>query len=71
MTLSYITGENRSVYCSINGSKEQEIKTPGTDRNVIRTVCLPVHLKKGNNRIHLGNAGAWCPDVDRITITRL
>lgn len=70
MLLSYITEEDRSVYCSVNGSEDFEIKTPGNNKHVVKTVGRKIHLKKGMNTIRLGNANAWCPDIDRITITR-
>lgn len=71
MTLSYVTNEDRSVYCSVNGNNDFEIKTPGNDKNCVRTVSCHILLKKGMNTIRLGNADAWCPDIDKIAITRL
>ncbi|MGM9730124.1 MAG: alpha-galactosidase D [Prevotella sp.] len=71
MILSYVTNEDRSVYCSVNGNTDFEIKTPGNDKNCVRTVSCQIRLKKGMNTIRLGNADAWCPDIDKIEIARL
>ena len=70
MKLSYVTGENRSVFCKVNGSEDFEIKTPGDNRKIVKTISRRIHLKKGMNTIRLGNPNAWCPDIDRITIIK-
>ena len=71
MTLSYLSDEDRSVYCSVNGNKEFEIKTPGDNKNTVKTVSRKIRLKKGTNTIRLGNANTWCPDIDKITIVSM
>ena len=70
MTLSYITDEDKSVFCSVNGGKKFEIKTPGSDKSIVKSVKHRIRLKKGMNTIRIGNANAWCPDIDKITITK-
>lgn len=70
MKLSYVTGENRSVFCKVNGSEDFEIKTPGDNQKIVKTISRRIHLKKGMNTIRLGNPNAWCPDIDRITIIK-
>lgn len=70
MKLSYVTGENRSVFCKVNGSEDFEIKTPGDNKKIVKTVSRRIYLKKGMNTIRLSNPNAWCPDIDRITIIR-
>ena len=70
MKLSYVTGENRSVYCKVNGNEEFEIKTPGNNKKKVETVSRLIHLKKGMNTIRLGNPDAWCPDIDKISIIK-
>ena len=70
MKLSYVTGENRSVYCKVNGNEEFEIKTPGNNKKKVKTVSRLIHLKKGMNTIRLGNPDAWCPDIDKISIIK-
>lgn len=70
MTLSYITDEDKSVFCSVNGGKKFEIKTPGNDKSIVKSVKHRIRLKKGMNTIRIGNANAWCPDIDKITITK-
>ncbi|UUU25276.1 CBM35 domain-containing protein [Streptomyces sp. DSM 40750] len=35
------------------------------------TVGVPVDLEKGANKVTLGNAGAWAPDIDRIEVGRV
>ena len=70
MTLSYISDEDRSVFCSVNGGEKFEIKTPGNDKSIVKSVKHRIHLKKGKNTIRIGNANAWCPDIDKITITK-
>ena len=71
MTLSYATEVDRSVYCSVNGNKDFEIKTPGKNKNTVKTVSRKIRLKKGMNTIRIGNAHSWCPDIDKMTIVRL
>lgn len=70
MKLSYVTGENRSVFCKVNGSEDFEIKTPGDNKKIVKNVSRRIYLKKGMNTIRLSNPNAWCPDIDRITIIR-
>lgn len=70
MKLSYVTGENRSVCCKVNGNEEFEIKTPGNNKKKVKTVSRLIHLKKGMNTIRLGNPNAWCPDIDKISIIK-
>ena len=69
MTLSYVCEEDRSVFCSINGCEETEIKTPRGNKNQVKTISQRIVLKKGKNTIRIGNAKAWCPDIDKITLT--
>ncbi|MBD9704634.1 carbohydrate-binding protein [Streptomyces sp. ID01-12c] len=35
------------------------------------TVGVPVDLKKGANKVVLGNPGAWAPNIDRIEVGRV
>ncbi|GHG99999.1 CBM35 domain-containing protein [Streptomyces lanatus] len=35
------------------------------------TVGVPVDLKKGSNKVTLGNATAWAPNIDRIELGRV
>lgn len=67
MILSYLSDEDRSVYCSVNGNDDFEIKTPGNNKNAVKSVSRKIRLKKGMNTIRLANANAWCPDIDKIT----
>ena len=71
ITLNYLSDEDRSVFCSVNGGKDFEIKTPGDSKNTVKTVSRKIRLKKGTNTIRIGNANAWCPDIDKITIVRM
>ncbi len=71
LILSYVTGDDRSVYCSVNGNENYEIKTPGNSKNVVKTVSRKINLKKGMNTIRIGNPNAWGPDIDKITIVGL
>ena len=70
MKLSYLTDDDRSVFCSVNGGEEFEIKTPGDNKQDVKNVTSRIHLKKGMNTIRLGNAEAWCPDIDKITVVK-
>ncbi|WP_159773564.1 CBM35 domain-containing protein [Streptomyces sp. HM190] len=35
------------------------------------TVGVPVDLRKGANKVTLGNAGAWAPNIDRVELGRV
>lgn len=70
MKLSYVTDEDRSVFCKVNGTQEFEIKTPGNNKKIVKSVSQRIRLKKGMNIIRLGNSNAWCPDIDGITICK-
>ena len=70
ITLSYVTDQDRSVFFSINGGKEREIQTVGKNKNEVRTVSMSIRLKKGMNTIRIANPHGWCPDIDKITITK-
>ncbi len=70
MKLSYLTDEDRCVFCSVNGGEEFEISTPGDNRQIVKNITRQIHLKKGLNTIRIGNAKAWCPDIDKITIVK-
>ena len=56
MILSYVTNEDRSVYCSVNGNTDFEIETPGNDKNCVRTVSCQIRLKKGIPQFGIRNS---------------
>ena len=70
ITLSYVTDEDRSLFFSVNGGEKIEIKTPGKNKNEVKTVSMSIRLKKGMNTIRIANPHGWCPDIDKITITK-
>lgn len=78
LTLSYLTLDDRSAFCRVNGGQDVEIKTPySVEENArnypprVKTVSINISLKKGINTIRIGNPKAWCPDIDKITLEKV
>ena len=71
LTLSYTSDDDRRLFCSVNGEKSTEIRTPHTGPNGrVSTVSMKVHLHKGSNTIRLSNPTEWCPDIDCMTLRK-
>ena len=70
LTFGYVSGENRTMQLSVNGSPTQtlsSLNSGGWDRVGSRAVT--VRLNAGTNVIRLSNASAWMPDIDYMRVT--
>ena len=73
LTVYALNGDknSRKAQISINGSRLQEVTAAGsgTWRSPKRSsIEFKVPLRAGQNRIEIGNDGAWSPDVDGIRV---
>lgn len=70
MTISYQSGENRSIYVQVNGTNTATPLTCNSGSwSSIGTVSIPIKLQKGDNVVRLYNPSAWMPDIDCMTLT--
>lgn len=71
MTLNYLSNENRSVYCSVNGGKPVRINCrPTTGNKPASADPIRIALRKGRNTVRLYNNTGWCPDIDNMILKR-
>lgn len=70
MTLSYMADEPRTVCYSVNGGAVVCAELPAGGGTAPATADLPVRLRKGLNTVSIGNGGEWCPDIDKMTLTK-
>lgn len=70
LTLTYICGEERKLYLSVNGGEGEELSlnSGGWDKPARRTV--KVTLQKGDNLVRLHNAAEWMPDIDCMELAK-
>ena len=70
LTLTYICGEERKLYLSVNGGEGEELalNSGGWDQPARQTV--KVTLQKGDNLIRLYNAAEWMPDIDCMELVK-
>jgi Carbohydrate binding module (family 35) len=72
LTVAYENGGgSRTADVSVNGGTATTVSFPGTndaDWTFVQTITINVTLKAGSNTIAFGNASAWAPDIDKITI---
>lgn len=68
MTLTFITGESRTVNVQVNGGEAQVLTLNSGGWSTAATVEVNVTLNKGNNVIRLSNASAWMADIDCMEI---
>jgi len=71
LTIAYLPGGSHRCYIGV-GRRWSEVALPaGGRRDAVATVTLTVRLAEGRNTVEAGNTpGRWCPDLDRITVTR-
>lgn len=70
--IHYMTLEDRSMTVSLNGARVKALACPATgawDASRQGMVTLDLSLIKGINTISVGNASAYCPNIDRFEIT--
>jgi len=67
--LSFISGDPRSYYISVNGGEAElydSLRTP--DWNTLGTYALTLPLQAGNNQILFSDGNGYSPDLDRIVV---
>lgn len=71
VTISYISGENRSLSLSANGGKPVSVSCPSTGSwTTVGTVKAKIKLQKGLNTLTISNAGYYAPDIDCILVEK-
>ncbi|MBB6671310.1 S-layer homology domain-containing protein [Cohnella nanjingensis] len=69
VTLSFISGDPRSLYVSTNGGEAQFYDTlKSADWNTVGTVQLTLPLTAGANTILFSDGNGYAPDLDRIQV---
>lgn len=68
LTLTYISGENRSATFTINGKDTLITLLNSGGWTTLKTRSFPVNLKSGWNTIRISNATGWIPDIDKIQL---
>ena len=68
MTITYFSGEERTMDLTVNGQRITTLKVKPGDWNHPATITVDVNLKKGRNSICLSNDSAWMPDIDKMVI---
>ena len=69
MTIGFISGENRRITVSVNGTKVTTLTANSGGWGTVGTKTLKVNLEKGTNVVRLSNPSAWMPDIDYIDLT--
>ncbi len=68
LTLSYISGENRSATFTVNGKDTVVTNLNSGSWTAIANRSFAVKLNQGVNVIRISNATGWLPDVDKISL---
>ena len=69
LSIYYLSGENRSVYMSVNGGTGVLVEFSSLgDWTTVGSKTVTVNLNSGNNTIKFYNNSAWAPDIDRIVV---
>ncbi len=73
MHVYYVSADNRTFYVTVNNGGFVGLPCPGSGNwNTVCSISMDITLNAGNNTIKFDNgAGAYAPDLDRITITPL
>lgn len=67
----YMSDEPRSMTVTVNGREWQLDGLDSGGKNKIDSELLVVNLRRGSNRIRIGNANGWAPDIDRIELGQM
>ena len=71
MTIRYATAEPRQMSLSVNGGTEQQLTNLNSGGYTTwKETTVKVNLKKGQNTVRLGNAKAFAPNIDCITLKK-
>ncbi len=68
LTIASISGENRNITVSINGTKVKTISANSGSWQKVGKKTIEIQLQKGINSIRLSNASSWMPDIDYIEV---
>ncbi|MCY9667186.1 DUF5010 C-terminal domain-containing protein [Paenibacillus alginolyticus] len=69
VTVSYISGDPRSVQVSVNGGAAETFDFPKTpDWNTVNTYVIPLALVAGSNTIQFADGNGYSPDLDKIVV---
>ena len=69
LDIAYISGENRNITVSVNGTEQQTVSINSGGWQTVGKKSITIQLEKGNNTIRLSNAASWMPDIDYIQLT--
>ena len=70
LIINYISGENRSVFISVNGNTGTQVNFNSTgDWNTVGHLSMTVNLNAGSNTIKIYNDTGWGPDIDSIALS--
>ena len=68
LTISYLSGENRSAVLSINGKDTILTNLNSGSSEIVKNNTVPVELNKGYNTIRISNMTERLPDIDKIQL---
>jgi hypothetical protein len=74
LTVHYMSGENRSLYCNVNDEDMGGFNftaTGGWNGEYLNQYVIKVYLKSGANEIRFGNTSETAPDIDRIDLSNI
>ena len=71
LTIGFISGENRNITVSVNGTEVETLNVNSGGWSTVGTTSLNVELQAGDNVIALSNPTAWMPDIDYILVQSL
>lgn len=70
MRLSYICGENRNLYVTVNGGEPVKLTLNSGGWSTVAEKDVNIQLNAGENVIRLYNAENWMPDIDGMTLIK-
>ncbi len=71
LTIRYASAEPRQLNLSVNGGEEQQLSNLNSGSYTTwKETTVKVNLKKGQNTVRLGNAKAFAPNIDCITLKK-
>lgn len=68
LTLSFASGDSRSIYISVNGASDTEVICYSGDWGVVWTKKIDVTLTAGTNTIKFSNEVGFGPNIDKFTL---
>lgn len=68
LTISYMSGENRSAVLSVNGVTQNLTNMNSGGFSTLKDLVLKVNLKAGYNTIRMSNTSGWMPNFDKISL---